>query len=118
MKARRRKSTKVRARAEPAAAPRRTSPAAGRETKVARLARELREALERHTASSEVLRVISSSPGELAPVFRVILENATRLCEAKFGIMWLREGPAFRCVAVHNVPPAFAEERRREPLVV
>jgi PAS domain S-box-containing protein len=80
--------------------------------------RELTESLEQQTTTSEVLRVISSSPGDLAPVFRVILENATRLCEAKFGIMWLREGVSFRCVAVHNVPPAFAEERRREPLVV
>jgi GAF domain-containing protein/anti-sigma regulatory factor (Ser/Thr protein kinase) len=79
---------------------------------------DLTESLEQQTATSEVLKVISSSPGDLAPAFRLILENATRLCDAKFGIMWLREGAAFRCVAVHNVPPAFAEERRREPLIV
>jgi GAF domain-containing protein len=79
--------------------------------------RELSDALEQQTATSEVLQVISSSPGELESVFQTIMSNGTRLCEAKFGIMWLREGEAFRCVAVHNVPPAFAEERRREPLV-
>jgi len=84
----------------------------------ARLLNDLRESLDQQTATAEVLGVISSSPGDLEPVFRVILENATRVCEAKFGIMWLREGTAFRCVAVHNVPSAFAEERRREPLVV
>jgi GAF domain-containing protein len=79
---------------------------------------DLTESLEQQTATADVLRVISSSPGDLEPVFRVMLTNATRVCEAKFGIMWLREGAAFRCAAVHNVPPAFAEERRREPLVV
>jgi GAF domain-containing protein len=75
--------------------------------------RELSDALEQQTATSEVLQVISSSPGELESVFQTIMSNGTRLCEAKFGTMWLREGEAFRCVAVHNVPTAFAEERRR-----
>jgi len=88
------------------------------ETEIARLTRELAESLQQQTATSEVLRVISSSPADLEPVFRVMLTNATRACEAKFGIIWLREGTAFRCAAVHNVPPAFAEERRREPLIV
>src|SRR5262245_43306525 len=77
---------------------------------------ELSEALEQQTAPSEVLRVISSSPGELEPVFQAMLENATRLCEAKFGLLYLREGQAFRLFAQHNAPAAYAayvEERRR-----
>jgi GAF domain-containing protein len=83
----------------------------------ARLLNELRETLERQTATSEVLQVISSSPSDLEPVFRAMLENATRLCEAKFGSLLLREGDAFRSVALHNAPLAYIEERRRNPLV-
>src|SRR5215469_14566641 len=60
---------------------------AGQETVVARLTRERDEALERETATSEVLRIISSSPGELEPVFQAILRNAVRICEAKFGLV-------------------------------
>src|SRR5215468_5494678 len=82
-----------------------------------RLLNELRESLQQQTATSEVLGVISSSPGELEPVFRAMLESATRICEAKFGSMYLREGDAFRIVAMHNAPPAFAEARRLQPLV-
>jgi two-component system, NtrC family, sensor kinase len=79
--------------------------------------RELSEALEQQTATSEVLRVISSSPGDLEPVFEAMLGNATRLCEARFGILYLCEGEAFRAVALHGVPLAYAEERRREPVI-
>ena len=64
-----------------------------------------------------MLRVISSSPGELEPVFQAMLTNATRICEAKFGILWLCEGDGFRCVALHNAPPAFAEQYRRQPVI-
>jgi hypothetical protein len=78
--------------------------------------RELSESLEQQTATAEVLRVISSSPGELEPVFEAMLANAVRLCDAKFGVLNLYEGGVFRTVAVHNVPPAYAEKRRREPL--
>jgi two-component system, NtrC family, sensor kinase len=79
--------------------------------------RDLSEALEQQTATSEVLRVISSSPGELEPVFQAMLENATRICQAKFGILWLVEGDRLCLGALHGVPPAFAEVRRREPFV-
>ena len=78
--------------------------------------RELTEALEQQTATSEVLQVISRSPGELESVFQTMLENATRICEAKFGVMWLCEGEGFRSVALHG-PAAHVEERRREPVI-
>jgi GAF domain-containing protein len=78
-----------------------------------RLLNELRESLQQQTATSDVLSVISSSPGNLQPVFEAILANAARLCEAKFGLLYLCEGDALRSVAAHNVPPAFAEFRRR-----
>jgi GAF domain-containing protein len=78
---------------------------------------ELSEALEQQTATSEVLRVISSSPGELNPVFEAMLANATRLCEANFGSLYLREGDAFRITAMHNAPPAYEELRRSEPVI-
>jgi GAF domain-containing protein len=74
---------------------------------------DLSESLEQQTATSEVLRVISSSPGELQPVFQAMLENATRICEARFATLWLAESEGLRAVAVHNAPPAFAEARRQ-----
>jgi signal transduction histidine kinase/putative methionine-R-sulfoxide reductase with GAF domain len=83
----------------------------------ARLLNELRESLQQQTATSEVLSVISSSPGELEPVFQTMLANATRICEAKFGTLWLCEGDSFRAVALHNAPPAYAKARRRELLL-
>jgi GAF domain-containing protein len=80
--------------------------------------RELSEALEQQTATSEVLQVISSSPGELDSVFQAILENATRICEAKFGTLMLRDKDAFRIVALHGaLPPEYIEERRSRPVL-
>jgi GAF domain-containing protein len=79
--------------------------------------KELTESLEQQTATSEVLQVISSSQGELQPVFEVMLERATRVCEAAFGSMLLYEGDAFRRVAIHNAPSAFAEFNKATPLV-
>ena len=70
---------------------------------------DLSEALEQQTATSEVLGVISSSPGELKPVFRTILENATRICDAKFGTLFRYDGEMFHRVAGTGTPPAFVE---------
>ena len=82
----------------------------------ARLINELRASLEQQTATSEVLQVISSSPGQLEPVFNEMLENAVRICEASFGNLLLYENDAFRHVALHNAPPAWAAEQRRNPV--
>ena len=81
-----------------------------------RLLNELRESLERQTATSEVLSVISKSPGELEPVFQAMLEKATRICEANFGQLQFYEDGAFRVGATHNIPSALAELRQREPI--
>jgi two-component system, NtrC family, sensor kinase len=77
--------------------------------------RELAESLEQQTATSEVLQVISSSPGDLQPVFETMLGNAVRICDAKFGNIFRWDGDALHLVATHNIPPAFAELRRRSP---
>ena len=82
-----------------------------------RLLSELRESLQQQTATADVLKVISRSPGELEPVFQAMLENATRICEAKFSNLFLREGDAFRAVAVHG-EPAYMDSWQREPLIV
>jgi GAF domain-containing protein len=81
----------------------------------ARLLNELRETLQQQIATSEVLRVISSTPGELEPVFQAMLENAVRICEAKFGVLNLHENGLLRVGAMHNVPSAFAEFLRGRP---
>src|SRR5580658_895840 len=95
----------------------RGSAAAGADSEVERLTRQLNEALEQQTATSEVLGVISSSPGDLEPVFQAIMANATRICEAKFGILQLHENGRFRNAAMFNPPPALAEYRHREPVI-
>ena len=77
---------------------------------------DLTEALEQQTATSEVLRVISSSPGELQPVFDAMLENAVRICDATYGNIYSRDSDIFRLVASYKTPPAFTEYRRRNPM--
>jgi GAF domain-containing protein len=78
---------------------------------------DLSEALDQQMATSEVLKVISSSPGELEPVFEAMLENATRICQAKFGVLFRSEADALRAIALHDAPSLFAEERRRNPVI-
>jgi signal transduction histidine kinase len=77
---------------------------------------DLTETLEQQTATADVLRVISSSPGDLEPVFQAVLDSATRLCEANFGILYRYEGGAFHAVALRGAPPAFAEFQQRAPI--
>jgi GAF domain-containing protein len=84
-----------------------------RTRELAETRKALAEALEQQTATSEVLQVISSSTGKLEPVFQTLLANATRLCEASYGAMWLCEGSGFRAVALHGaLPSAFTEQLR------
>src|SRR5262252_7736799 len=79
---------------------------------------DLSESLEQQTATSEVLKVIAGSQGQLELVFSAMLENATRICGAKFGVLYLREGEdTARAVAMHDAPQPFVEERRRNPVV-
>ena len=80
-----------------------------------RLLSELRESLQEQTATSEVLQVISSSPGDLQPVFAAMLEKAVRICDATFGNIYRWDGDALQLVATHNTPPAYAEHRKHSP---
>ena len=114
-KARSRKVLNPKGRSAREAMPRRGSAPAGQDTEVARLTRERDEALGQQAATADILRIISSSPGNLDSVLETILANATRLCEANFGVLLLYEGAQFRVAATHNPPPAFAELRRRQP---
>jgi signal transduction histidine kinase len=86
------------------------------ENKVESRTAELSESLEQQTATSEVLQVISSTPGELEPVFEAMLANATRICGANFGNLFLYDQGAFRAVAIHNAPPAYVEARMGVPI--
>ena len=76
---------------------------------------DLSEALEQQTATSDVLQVMSSSPGDVEPVFAAMLENASRICDANFGNIFHWDGDALHLIATHNTPPSFAEYRKRRP---
>jgi GAF domain-containing protein len=91
------------------AARKRSSSALGKDSEVAWLARERDEALEREKATAEVLQLISSSPGELAPVFEAMLANAVRLCGAKFGVLHRYDGESFEPAAMIAAPKAYAD---------
>src|SRR6516164_7019659 len=112
-KARLRKAEMAKRRNAPKATRNRGASVAGRETVVARVTRERDEALLRETANSEVLHLISKSPGDLELVFRAILENATRICNANFGTLFRFDGENFHPVAQFNTPAALLEAQTR-----
>jgi signal transduction histidine kinase len=116
VKSRRRKAATPKRRSARAAL-RRSSSAASEEAKAARFARERDEAMVQLAAATEVLGVISNSSGELDLVFDTILRNATRICEATFGNLWLCEGDSFRIGATHGAPFAYREYLKSEPVV-
>jgi two-component system, NtrC family, sensor kinase len=119
-KSRKPANTRHRKTAEPnrsttsSAARRASASAANLQEQFERQARELEEAREERAAIAEVLRVISASPGELEPVFQAMLENATRICGAKFGILFRYEGGLFHPAASHDVPPAYDDFLHRQ----
>ena len=113
VEARRRKTAKAKLRNRRKGARPLSSSAANQETEIARLSSQLNEALEQQTATSKVLQIISSSPGDLQPVFAAMLENGVRICDATFGNVYLLEGDALKSAASLNTPAAFAEVRGR-----
>jgi len=115
VKTRRREAVTPKRRNGSKAVRRRSSSPTGQETEVARLTRERDEALEQQTATSEVLHLISSSPGDLKPVFAAMLEKAVSICDAKFGGLYRWDGETLRLAATHNLPAPYAEARRNLP---
>src|SRR5215468_4737533 len=109
MRRRSRASSKpTKARSRKAMPKRRNATTVRAESESARLRRERDEALEREKATAEVLRVISSSAGQLEPIFQAILGNAVRICGANFGVLWLREGDLLRRMAMQTRHPAWS----------
>ena len=117
MKNRRRTTTKTKRPNAPKVSGRRKPSSTNADAKIALFKRERDELLEQQKATAEVLRIISASPGDLKPVFDAMLANAVRLCEAKFGLLWLAESDGFRPVALHNVPHVLAFARRHDQVI-
>src|SRR6516162_1262743 len=113
MKTHRRKTTKLKRRKEATAARGRTSAAFGRETKVARLTRELKESSEQQAATNEVLRVISSSLNDIQPVFNAIVTSSARLCKARYCWVFRFDGKLIHFAAEHGLSPEYIEAIRR-----
>jgi hypothetical protein len=113
VKARSRKATTLKRRDAPKATRNRGISVTGQETVVARLTHERDEALLRETANSEILRLISKSPGDLELVFRTILEHATSICNANFGTLYRFDGEKLHPAAQFNTPAAFLEALTR-----
>jgi len=116
IKARRRKTLTPKRRNAPKSLRRRSLSSAGVDKKLALLTRERDEASEQLTATSKILKIVSSSPGDLGPVFQSILENATHICGAKFATLYLSKEDAFYAAAFHNAPLAFVEARKNRVL--
>ena len=115
-KARRSKTVRQKRPNAPNNVARHVSSATGAEREVVRLTRELNDALEQQTATSEVLQVISSSPGDLEPVFATMLEKAVRICDATFGNIYRWDGEALHLLAAHDTPAALVKVRRQSAL--
>jgi hypothetical protein len=116
VKARPRKTVTSKRGISPKAGRSRSSSAASQKAEIARLTRERDEALEQQTATSEVLRVVSSSPADLQPVFEAVLDNAVRICGAMGGGVCRWDGDALHHVALKWAQPAFAEILMRTPI--
>ena len=114
-KTQRRKPKRPKRSNAPTAARRRSPSAADLQKQLDERTRERDEALEQQAATSEVLGVISSSPGDLEPVFQAMLENAVRICEARFGLLYRIKNGAARIISKLGIPPAFEAYLRRGP---
>src|SRR5262249_28824109 len=112
----RRKTPEPKDRSAPKAAFRPKSSSTVDKVGVARVAHELKEALQQQAATSEVLQLISSTPDDLQAVFSTILKKAVGICDAAFGNIYRWDGTALSVVATHNTPSAYAEARRRSPV--
>jgi hypothetical protein len=118
MRRRSRASSKpAKARRRKAMPKRRNATTVRAQSESARLRRERDESLEREKATAEVLRVISSSAGQLEPIFQAMLENAVRICEAFFGNLYLRDADGFHMVAARHDSPAYVAARMSDPLL-